>query len=122
MMQDARLAEQPVRLSCESEHRSPELSVIVPTFNEAPNVELVVEALVASLSGIDWEVIFVDDDSSDGTTNVVRLIARCDGRVRCIRRIGRRGLSSDRRGGHAQPWMAEHPKLCSLRCSGLHRA
>lgn len=93
MMQDARLAEQPVRLSCELEHRSPEFSVIVPTFNEAPNVELVVEALVASLAGIAWEVIFVDDDSSDGTTNVVRLIARCDGRVRCIRRIGRRGLA-----------------------------
>nr|WP_099059828.1 glycosyltransferase family 2 protein [Rhizobium sp. ACO-34A] len=92
-MQDARLAEQPVQLSCEPEHRSPELSVVVPTFNEAPNVESVVGALVASLCGIDWEVIFVDDDSSDGTTNVVRLIARCDGRVRCIRRIGRRGLA-----------------------------
>src|SRR5690606_12523731 len=73
--------------------RSPELSVIVPTFNEAPNVELVVEALIASFSGINWEVIFVDDDSSDGTTDVVRLIARCDRRVRCIRRIGRRGLA-----------------------------
>ncbi len=93
MMQDARLAEQPVRLSCESEHPSPELSVIVPTFNEAPNVELVVGALVSSLTGIDWEVIFVDDDSSDGTTDVARQIARYDGRVRCIRRIGRRGLA-----------------------------
>jgi dolichol-phosphate mannosyltransferase len=93
MMQNACLAEQPARLSFESVHHSPELSVIVPTFNEAPNVELVVRALVASLHGIDWEVIFVDDDSSDGTTNAARLIARCDGRVRCIRRIGRRGLA-----------------------------
>ncbi|HEV7433992.1 MAG TPA: glycosyltransferase [Pseudorhizobium sp.] len=93
MMQDARLPEQPVQLSSGSARRSPELSVIVPTFNEAPNVELVVQALVASLRGIDWEVIFVDDDSSDGTTDAVRLIARRDGRVRCIRRIGRRGLA-----------------------------
>ncbi|MCF6368143.1 glycosyltransferase [Rhizobium halophilum] len=92
-MQDARLPEQPVQLSSGSARRSPELSVIVPTFNEAPNVELVVQALVASLRGIDWEVIFVDDDSSDGTTDAVRLIARRDGRVRCIRRIGRRGLA-----------------------------
>ncbi|MGK6316942.1 glycosyltransferase family 2 protein [Neorhizobium sp. DT-125] len=92
-MQDTRLQEPLVQLSFESEHRSPELSVIVPTLNEAPNVELVVGALVASLRGIDWEVIFVDDDSNDGTTNVVRLIARRDGRVRCIRRIGRRGLA-----------------------------
>lgn len=93
MMQDTHLPEQPVQQSFESEHRSAELSVIVPTFNEAPNVELVIGALVASLRGIDWEVIFVDDDSSDGTTDVVRLIARYDGRVRCIRRIGRRGLA-----------------------------
>lgn len=94
MMQNAFLAEQQAALlSCETVRPSPELSVIVPTFNEAPNVELVVGALVASLRGIDWEVIFVDDDSSDGTTNAVRLIARGDGRVRCIRRIGRRGLA-----------------------------
>jgi dolichol-phosphate mannosyltransferase len=93
MMQHTRLLEPPVRLSFESEHRSPELSVIVPTLNEAPNVELVVGALVGSLHGIDWEVIFVDDDSSDGTTNIVRLIARYDARVRCIRRLGRRGLA-----------------------------
>lgn len=92
-MQHTRLPEPPVQLPFGSEHRSPELSVIVPTFNEAPNVELVVGALVASLRGIDWEVIFVDDDSSDGTTDVVRLIAGHDGRVRCIRRIGRRGLA-----------------------------
>ena len=93
MMQNACLVEQPPTLAHDSAQRSPELSVIVPTFNEAPNVELVVGALVASLRGIDWEVIFVDDDSSDGTTNVVRLIARRDRRVRCIRRIGRRGLA-----------------------------
>lgn len=93
MMLDARFAEQPTRLSFEPTYGSPELSVVVPTFNEAPNVELVVASLIASLEGINWEVIFVDDDSSDGTANVVRLIARRDGRVRCIRRIGRRGLS-----------------------------
>jgi dolichol-phosphate mannosyltransferase len=60
--------------------RPAELSVIVPTFNEA-------------LSGIAWEVIFVDDNSPDGTTAVVRKLAETDRRVRCIRRIGRRGLS-----------------------------
>lgn len=74
--------------------RSPaELAVIVPTFNEAANVPLVVKALEKALVGVDWEVIFVDDNSPDGTADAVRSIALRDARVRCIRRIGRRGLS-----------------------------
>jgi len=40
-----------------------------------------------------WEVVFVDDNSPDGTWDVVRALARRDSRVRCVRRIGRRGLS-----------------------------
>jgi len=71
----------------------PELSVVIPTFNEAQNVPLVVARLTQALSGIRWEVIFVDDNSPDGTAAVVRDIACADVRVRCIRRIGRRGLA-----------------------------
>ncbi|MGE5157856.1 MAG: glycosyltransferase [Gemmatimonas sp.] len=47
----------------------------------------------ATLQGVAWEVVYVDDNSPDGTWEVVRELARRDGRVRCIRRIGRRGLS-----------------------------
>jgi dolichol-phosphate mannosyltransferase len=71
-----------------------ELSVIVPTFNERDNVREVVSRLDRSLQGKAWEVIFVDDDSPDGTAARVREIAQRDPRVRCIQRIGRRGLSS----------------------------
>src|SRR4029077_16685045 len=46
-----------------------------------------------TLKDVSWEVIFVDDNSPDGTWDVVRALARKDSRVRCIRRIGRRGLS-----------------------------
>jgi dolichol-phosphate mannosyltransferase len=70
------------------------LSVIVPCFNERPNVVPMIAKLDAALSGIAWEVIYVDDNSPDGTTQEVRRIAQQDGRVRCIRRIGRRGLAS----------------------------
>ena len=73
---------------------APEFSVIVPTFNERDNVAQVVEKLAACLAGTDWEVIFVDDDSTDGTAPLVREIARKNPRVRCLQRIGRRGLSS----------------------------
>ena len=71
----------------------PELSVVVPTFNERDNVTTLFRRLETALAGKAWEVIFVDDNSPDGTWDVVRDLARQDSRVRCIRRIGRRGLS-----------------------------
>jgi dolichol-phosphate mannosyltransferase len=72
---------------------APQLSVIVPTFNERDNVTTLFRRLETALAGTRWEVIFVDDNSPDGTWDVVRGLARQDVRVRCIRRIGRRGLS-----------------------------
>jgi dolichol-phosphate mannosyltransferase len=71
-----------------------ELCVVVPTFNERANIDILVERLDRVLQGIDWEVVFVDDDSPDGTAQHVRALAERDRRTRCIRRIGRRGLSS----------------------------
>ncbi len=72
----------------------PELSIVVPTLNERENLLPLLEALDRSLAGIAWEVIFVDDDSQDGTAELVRHLAQQDSRVRFIQRIGRRGLSS----------------------------
>jgi dolichol-phosphate mannosyltransferase len=71
-----------------------ELTVVVPCYNERANVAPLVAKLDAALGGIDWEVVFVDDDSPDGTAAEARRIARADRRVRCIRRVGRRGLAS----------------------------
>ncbi|MDA0999473.1 MAG: glycosyltransferase family 2 protein [bacterium] len=71
-----------------------EISVIVPTFNECSNVEPMIEALKSALDGIKWEVVFVDDDSPDGTADRVQELARRDSRIRCLRRVGRRGLAS----------------------------
>ncbi|MBV8211584.1 MAG: glycosyltransferase family 2 protein [Burkholderiaceae bacterium] len=71
-----------------------ELSIVVPTYNESGNVEEVVRRVDAALAGVAWEVIFVDDDSPDGTAFAVRRLGQTDARVRSLRRIGRRGLSS----------------------------
>ena len=72
---------------------APELTVVIPTFNEHDNVAQIVERLRQVLAGHNWEVIFVDDDSPDGTATLVRTIGERDRRVRCVRRIGRRGLA-----------------------------
>jgi dolichol-phosphate mannosyltransferase len=70
-----------------------DLTVIVPTFNEAGNVAPLVERLATALAGLNWRVIFVDDDSPDGTADVVNRIAASDRRVQCLRRLRRRGLA-----------------------------
>ena len=72
---------------------APELSIVVPTFKERDNVPLLVEKLARTLAGVEWEAIFVDDNSPDGTAAVARGIGETDSRVRCVRRIGRRGLA-----------------------------
>jgi len=72
----------------------PEVSIVVPCYRERPNVAPMVERVAAALQGVAWEIIFVDDNSPDGTAEAARAIARTDPRVRCIRRIGRRGLST----------------------------
>ena len=71
-----------------------ELAVVIPTFNEKANVPTLIARLDQALVGRNWEAIFVDDDSPDGTAEAARELGRLDKRVRVIQRIGRRGLSS----------------------------
>jgi dolichol-phosphate mannosyltransferase len=75
-------------------NRNLDIAVILPTFNERENVPEVISRLAGILKGLKWELIFVDDDSPDGTSDVVHHIAAEDSRIRLIRRIGRCGLSS----------------------------
>jgi dolichol-phosphate mannosyltransferase len=72
----------------------PQLSIVVPTFNEAGNVLELHHRVEAALPGVDWEMVFVDDDSPDGTSAKLLDLAQRDRRVRCMLRIGRRGLAS----------------------------
>jgi dolichol-phosphate mannosyltransferase len=71
-----------------------DLAIVLPTFNESGNVGPLVDRLEKALQGIRYEVIFVDDDSPDGTADVVRLLAERHDNVRVLQRIGRRGLAS----------------------------
>jgi dolichol-phosphate mannosyltransferase len=72
----------------------PELTVVVPAFRERENIPSLLAALDNALAGLDWETIVVVDDAFDGSEDLVRLRAQQDRRVRCIHRIGRRGLAS----------------------------
>lgn len=72
----------------------PELTVVVPAFRERENIPALLAALEQALEGRDWETIVVVDDALDGSEQLVRERAQRDARVRCIHRIGRRGLAS----------------------------
>ena len=71
-----------------------ELAVVLPTLNERANVAPMVERLEQALGPSGWEAVFVDDNSRDGTADLIREIAKTDPRIRVIQRIGRRGLAS----------------------------
>ena len=85
MRADRRAASQPL---------APTLAIVAPTFKEAANIRPFLAKLEAALGGEPYEVIFVDDNSPDGTADLVREIARTSPKVRCVQRIGRRGLAS----------------------------
>ncbi len=88
-------AERPANPPAERPPNLPaEVTVVVPCYNEQANVAPMIARLDAALDGIAWEAIFVDDDSPDGTADTVRAAAAADPRIRCLRRIGRRGLAS----------------------------
>jgi dolichol-phosphate mannosyltransferase len=70
-----------------------ELTIVVPTFNERANVAELVSKVDAVLAGTHWQIIFVDDNSPDGTAAEVKSIAAGDPRVQCLHRMGRRGLA-----------------------------
>ncbi len=70
------------------------LAVIIPTFRERDNLAIVVERLKKLLADDEWEIVFVDDDSQDGSLEEFLRLSGENSRVRFLRRIGRRGLSS----------------------------
>ena len=71
-----------------------ELTLIVPTLNERGNIDRLLDAIEKAMRDFRWELIFVDDASTDGTPERIQEIAQLDRRIRLIRRFDRRGLAS----------------------------
>jgi SAM-dependent methyltransferase/CTP:molybdopterin cytidylyltransferase MocA len=83
------------RALCKPMHESPKTSVVVNTYNRAAQVGKAIES-VLSQSGVDLELVVVDDGSTDDTQAVIAALA--DVRMRCVRRSNR-GLSASRNVG-----------------------
>jgi dolichol-phosphate mannosyltransferase len=76
------------------EQAAPVLTIVSPTYNERLNVRPFTLSIAKVMKDVPWEVIFVDDDSPDGTCAEIIALSREGFPVRVIRRIGRRGLAS----------------------------
>lgn len=71
----------------------PEVSAIIPVFNDCPALEVALKASLETLSGItrEFEIIVAEDGSTDGSTEFVRQYEARDGRVRLLHRDERQG-------------------------------
>ena len=88
----------------------PTLSVVVPTYRESANVPVLFERVKAVLEGLPWEMIVVDDDSPDGTSEIAFALASADPRMRCLRRVSRSGLA----GAVVEGWMSSSADLVAV--------
>lgn len=77
----------------------PTVSVLVPTYMEKNNIAVLIKSINKNLSGYTFEVVVVDDNSSDGTADEVRRITKDYGNTKLIVRSEKMGLGSAYRDG-----------------------
>ncbi|OQY46871.1 MAG: hypothetical protein B6242_06525 [Anaerolineaceae bacterium 4572_78] len=70
------------------------ISIVLPTFDERDNITSLIDRTLVTLNNYDLEIIVVDDDSPDGTWQLVQEKEKIDSRVRLIRRVDENGLTS----------------------------
>ena len=70
------------------------ISIVIPTFNEVDNIIPLLKNLVELVNDFEYEIIVIDDDSPDGTSNEVNKYMKINKKIKLITRIGRSGLSS----------------------------
>lgn len=94
-----------------------DLSVVIPVYNEVDNIEPLVAALDKALEGLNWEALFVDDNSPDGTANKVRQLAQHHPKIRLILRVRDRGLAKSA----IQGMLSSHGEIiCVMDGDGQH--
>jgi len=64
---------------------APEISVVAPCHNERENLRPLIEAIQAALTGSSYEIVLVDDCSTDGSWELLRQLGERDPRIRALR-------------------------------------
>lgn len=93
--------------------------VIIPTYNERPNLESLTRAILAVDPAI--RVLVVDDNSPDGTGDLAERLAQETGRVEVLRRPGKMGLGSAYKAGFAFALAHGYTHMVEMDADGSHR-
>ena len=71
---------------------NPSLSIVIPTYNERENISKILTSLKKTLKGINHEIIFVDDNSPDGTSDEIRSFIENTSRIKLRNKLSKRLL------------------------------
>lgn len=78
---------------------NPGLSIVIPCYNEAPNIPFLHERVAAACADLDYELIFVNDGSADGTADAVKSLQKGNPRVHLISFVKNFGAQAASRAG-----------------------
>lgn len=96
--------------------------VVIPTYDERENVQRMAEAVFAATSatGADLELLFVDDNSPDGTGDVIEAMMKDEPRIRCLHRPGKEGLGRAYVAGFRRALELGAEKVVQMDCDFSH--
>ena len=69
------------------------ISILIPTYNEALNIKILIDRISHCLKKIDWEIIFVDDNSPDKTSEKIEYFTKTQSNIKVVNRLNERGLA-----------------------------
>jgi len=96
-----------------------DLLIFIPTYNEKDNVRLIIEGLRFNLPGV--PILFCDDNSPDGTSALLRELAKEFGAIEVVTREGKLGIGSAHKFGIRRAVEAGYKKLLTLDCDLTHQ-
>jgi dolichol-phosphate mannosyltransferase len=92
--------------------------LFIPTYNERQNVEMLLPQILAL--GLDLDLLFLDDNSPDGTGAVLDRLAQGVGRLRVIHRRGKLGIGSAHLEAVAYAYDRGYGRLITMDCDFTH--